>query len=1022
MELTVSDWPEPGYHAANEVMIFGGISNAMFRSKSKRASKKTQRGKKRWGRRIFIMFLLSVSAIAAVLVYSPAPVIEWVAKRALVAQGLTPASLRVEVADWQVFEVHDLALGPGPDLSIGTLRFEYVIGELVLGRIRKITLDDVQIVAKLLDEREGSSSTPPLSFGVFDQLISNIVMSTGPDAASQFELILRNGLLKVETFAGPMNLSFGMTRSVQNDIDASFQLQQETGDVAAGGLDLERLDGEWHKSASGVYQARFAISLRHLEAEGVEIKNAVINLNYEGGGADGHGVMSIHMPVLSMPKDQSRDNWGLLPDVVRDSLDAPVLAPFADRLGLAFGEMLDSAALNGRVLIASEGKEFTFTFEEPLVLAQTHSDAHVTSPSQFQQTGDQPSLLHVSMENADDQKPFLTLHPEGEDWGLKFSSRLGVRGGGLPDFAMQLLAQMGTPPAPSLPQPALAQILIDLEPWSEGGFTIGATGLELSIDGRADRFTGQMAGEIFLDGFPVAGLGIDQGRLGLAGNFVRDVNGFFYTQAADSCMILESDQVQIMELQFARPILSMCADEGEPLLQVLFGEGRPAEMQIDVVIPSEETQIVFESGLDVSGGFPNINLYAEYIPSTQQWRLTYGMYDGSLFLNSDVAVMQNFKLSGIASGTTETLEDLSATLDQMVLSDVFEFPRFAPIRFVGQLELNENEALFSALAADQGGRSMAQFEGSYDLLKSEGRLTGKTPPLSFLPAEFQPQDWLPMLKGVITDVEGASSADMSIQWGEEYLNSSAHIVLTEIKMATSIGPVAGINSEIVFSSLLPPATQKPQIIRIRSIDIGTELLFGLMSFSVTSEGRVFLEKAEWPWAGGMVGAERTELYFDDRAQELVLTAREIDLEEVFTMLDVDGLGGAGILDGELPVSILEGSIEITDGLLVSSSEGGTLQYNGSASQMNSEEDGVSLLFNALQDFHYDKLSVSINGRTTDVLTVSIGLNGYNPTVMDGFPIKLNINTEGPLVEMLRQGTIGYRIPNQIRERLDQSAH
>ena len=187
--------------------------------------------------------------------------------------------------------------------------------------------------------------------------------------------------------------------------------------------------------------------------------------------------------------------------------------------------------------------------------------------------------------------------------------------------------------------------------------------------------------------------------------------------------------------------------------------------------------------------------------------------------------------------------------------------------------------------------------------------------LTLSPALYQPQELFPVLVAMMAEATGSLRAEGVIDWRTGTITSNGVITLTDVNFASAVGPVEGVNAQIELGSLLPIATKKPQRIDIQLIDIGMELLFGEFLFSLTPKGDFVLEGASWPWSGGEIGIDKSVLLLNDEPQNLTVYAKDIDLLEVFTLLDVDGLSGSGVLAGQLPVSIEGGGALIIDGRL-----------------------------------------------------------------------------------------------------------
>jgi len=75
------------------------------------------------------------------------------------------------------------------------------------------------------------------------------------------------------------------------------------------------------------------------------------------------------------------------------------------------------------------------------------------------------------------------------------------------------------------------------------------------------------------------------------------------------------------------------------------------------------------------------------------------------------------------------------------------------------------------------------------------------------------------------------------------------------------------------------------------------------------------------------------------------------------------------------------------------------------------------LLQALENFRYETLRLTVDGRTDAEMDVGLHIAGANPDLYDGYPIEFNLNLEGALANVLRSGLAGYQIPERIRERM-----
>ena len=80
-------------------------------------------------------------------------------------------------------------------------------------------------------------------------------------------------------------------------------------------------------------------------------------------------------------------------------------------------------------------------------------------------------------------------------------------------------------------------------------------------------------------------------------------------------------------------------------------------------------------------------------------------------------------------------------------------------------------------------------------------------------------------------------------------------------------------------------------------------------------------------------------------------------------------------------------------------------------------ENVSLLLQALENFRYEALRITLDGRTDAEMDIGLHVEGANPDLYDGYPIEFNLDLEGELANVLRSGLATYTIPERIRERM-----
>jgi hypothetical protein len=75
------------------------------------------------------------------------------------------------------------------------------------------------------------------------------------------------------------------------------------------------------------------------------------------------------------------------------------------------------------------------------------------------------------------------------------------------------------------------------------------------------------------------------------------------------------------------------------------------------------------------------------------------------------------------------------------------------------------------------------------------------------------------------------------------------------------------------------------------------------------------------------------------------------------------------------------------------------------------------LLQALENFRYEALRITLDGRTDAEMDIGLHVQGANPELYDGYPIEFNLDLEGELANILRSGLASYQIPERIREQM-----
>ena len=73
---------------------------------------------------------------------------------------------------------------------------------------------------------------------------------------------------------------------------------------------------------------------------------------------------------------------------------------------------------------------------------------------------------------------------------------------------------------------------------------------------------------------------------------------------------------------------------------------------------------------------------------------------------------------------------------------------------------------------------------------------------------------------------------------------------------------------------------------------------------------------------------------------------------------------------------------------------------------------AELLLRALEEFHYEELSLTIDQPSQDLAVIGLTMLGSNPNVRDGYPFRFNVNLETDPRKLIKTLQEAFLISNR----------
>jgi len=162
---------------------------------------------------------------------------------------------------------------------------------------------------------------------------------------------------------------------------------------------------------------------------------------------------------------------------------------------------------------------------------------------------------------------------------------------------------------------------------------------------------------------------------------------------------------------------------------------------------------------------------------------------------------------------------------------------------------------------DQGipQTDVAKIRLDHDLSQGIGQALIDVPGITFAPKGLQPERLTPVTLGVVANVSGTVSGKGRIDWGAQGVTSSGSFGTERLDLAAAFGPVTGLKGQINFTDLLGLVSAPHQEATVAEINPGVAVTNGVVHYQLTGQSRVRVEDAMWPFAGGTLRLDPSEL-------------------------------------------------------------------------------------------------------------------------------------------------------------------
>lgn len=369
------------------------------------------------------------------------------------------------------------------------------------------------------------------------------------------------------------------------------------------------------------------------------------------------------------------------------------------------------------------------------------------------------------------------------------------------------------------------------------------------------------------------------------------------------------------------------------------------------------------------------------------------------------------KLSGASDG-------IAGEIRVSTFDAGYGLPTFT-LNGTGSVKADKLSAQLNAITGAGGGVKLGAIKVSGDFKTRRYAANLDMGPITFAPKKLQPAHLFPAAKSYLRDFSGSVRMAGTVSWNKGKASSDVKLGLEAV--TGQAGPVLfqNLNGVVEFDEPWPVSTRPNQQIAIEQLIAGLPMTNALVRFELDGP-RLQIAEGRLEMAGGRASIEPADIALNQVGQRLTLNIDQLSVSEMFKIAGIAGLSGEGAISGTAPITLFPNGI-IVDNAEFAADAPGILRYDAAQAPaaLSGAGDSVGLALQALSDFHYKELIVTLNRKLTGDAELGLHIAGSNPSFYNGYPVEFNLNLSGKLDEVLRKGLAGYRLPSIIEERLNE---
>tara|TARA_R110002049_G_scaffold147342_1_gene310085 strand:+ start:50263 stop:52953 length:2691 start_codon:yes stop_codon:yes gene_type:complete len=167
---------------------------------------------------------------------------------------------------------------------------------------------------------------------------------------------------------------------------------------------------------------------------------------------------------------------------------------------------------------------------------------------------------------------------------------------------------------------------------------------------------------------------------------------------------------------------------------------------------------------------------------------------------------------------------------------------------------------------------------------------------------------------------------------------------------------------------------------------------------------------------GSIYSEKIEIDLNQHENMFTILMTSLSLEKLIALNQTQDLKASGIINGKLPMKLVDGVLLVDEGSVQADEAGGYIKY-ARIGEMLAGNQNLQLVGDLLKDFRYNEMSAQVDLIEGGRLTLATKLHGRSPSAELNKQVNLNFNIELNLWKFLESARLLGRIDQDVTRQI-----